>query len=142
MSNSVVIFSADKLRGGIIKDILQRHGIKALWVTIILDIQNAISAHTPIVAIVDTKDSLVDEIDFLKNLCSSLQDSILILLGTPAVIGTFRGPMVHEDLCLADPIDPELIVSKVKESLLAKIKDKKTKKGDLERSLKQFLKLE
>jgi len=142
MSHSVVIFSVDKLRGGIIKDILQRHGITALWAGSILDIRDAISKQTPIVAILDTKDSLAGEIDFLQNLCRTLQDLIFIVLGIPSVINTFEGPGVHKELCLADPLDPELIVSKVKESLLAQSRIKENKHDRLENDLKQYLKLE
>ncbi len=142
MSHSVVIFSVDKLRGGIIKDILQRHGIKALWAGSILDTRDAFSTHTPTVAILDIKDSLAGEIDFLQNLCRTLQDPIFIVLGIPSVISTFKGPGVHAELCLADPLDPELIVSKVKESLLAKSSIKENKHDHLENDLKQFLKLD
>jgi DNA-binding response OmpR family regulator len=141
MSHSVFIFSTDKLRGGIIKEILQRHGIEALWAGSILDARDAFSTHTPTVAILDTKDSLAGEIDFLQSLSRTLHDLVFIVLGIPSVISTFKGPGVHAELCLADPLDPELIVSKVKESLLAQSSQKNNRQDRLENDLKQFLKL-
>ena len=142
MSHPVIIFSADKLRGGLIKDILQRGGINARWDRRILETRDAISEFAPDVVIIDTKSSLSSEIDFLKNLCAMLQDSRVIVLGPPSLIGAFEGPGIREELCLADPLDPDLIVSKVNDILRSRKKNKHVNRSGLENSIKQFLKLD
>jgi len=43
---------------------------------------------------------------------------------------------------LPDPIDPELIASKLKEALSSKTKEQRLQKDGLEFDLKQFLKLD
>ena len=142
MSHPVIIFSADKLRGGIIKDILQRGGIKAGWTRGILETRDAISELTPAAVIVDTKSSLASEIDFLKNLFGTLQDSMVIVLGNPSITGTFEGPGIREELRLSDPLDPDLIVAKVNQILRLRKKNKHLNESGLANNLKQFLKLD
>jgi hypothetical protein len=55
---------------------------------------------------------------------------------------TFGGEGIQKMLCLPDPIDPELIASKVKEILSSKTKEKRLQRDGLESNLKQFLKLD
>lgn len=142
MSYPVIIFSADDLRGEITKQILQRNNIKALWVSRILDVQDTILKHTPIVAIFDTKNALPDEINFLKNFYPTLKDCFVIILGSTSFMEKFEGLGLDKNVRLADPFDPELIVSTTKKILQSKINAKGVKRNVLENDLKQFLKLE
>lgn len=142
MPYPVVIYSADKIRGGILKKILQRNEIKTLLVNKIIEMRDSISKFAPDIVIIDTKNSLKDEINFLKNLSYKKEEIFVFFLGSESVISTFERMDMNKNLHLADPLNPEFIVSKVKKILLSKAKDKKQKKEDLESSLKQFLKLE
>ena len=142
MTCPAIIFSADSIRGGITQQILKRDGIEPVWCRTIRAMQEAVAAHQPPVVILDTKAALVDEVVFLKNLCRALADrSLVLVLGNSSVIDTFEGIDSENPLCLADPIDPERIVSEVKKNM-----ERTPKHGDpegrtLKDDLKKFLKL-
>lgn len=142
MSYPVIIFSADDLRGGITKQILQQNNIKALWVSRILEARDTIVKHTPVVTIFDTKNALPDEIAFLKNFYRTFKECFVLILGNTSLMEKFEGSGLDKNVRLADPFDPELIVSTVKEILQSKTKAKGVKRNILENDLKQFLKLE
>ena len=99
------------------------------------------SKYAPYIVIIDTKNSLEDEINFFKNFPYKIEEVFVFYLGSESVISTFERMDMNKNLHLVDPLNPEFIVSKVKKILLSKAKDKKQKKKDLESSLKQFLKL-
>ena len=142
MPYPVVVYSADKIRGGILKKILQRDEIKALLANRIIELRDSISKFAPDIVIIDTKNALKDEINFLKNLSYKKENIFIFVLGSESVISTFDGMEKHKNLHLADPLNPEFIVSKVKKILLSNAKNKSQKKDRLEDDLKQFLKLE
>lgn len=141
MSFRVIIFSPDKLRGAIIREILQRSGFKALLLNRAIKAKQAIAEYGPPVVIFDTKDCLTDEISLLTNFFRSLQGTQIIMLGNPSVIEMLGGPGIQQNLSLTDPLDPELIVSKVKEALSDDATRKAIEGKELEADLKQFLRL-
>ncbi len=142
MSYPVIIFSADDIRGGITKQILQQNNIEALCVSRILEARDTIVKHTPVVTIFDTKNALPDEIAFLKNFYRTLKECVVIVLGSTSLMEKFEGSGLDKNVLLADPFDPELIVSTVRKILQSKTKAKSVKRNILEKDLKQFLKLE
>ena len=142
MSSHVIIFSADRLRTGITQKVLKRAGIESLSVNRILAAREAIVDNVPRVVIFDTKGIFRDEINSLRNLCRFLREIAVIVLGDRLIVDTFGGEGVQEGCCLADPFDPELIVSKVKEALSSKTKEQRLQRDGLESNLKQFLKLD
>jgi hypothetical protein len=98
--------------------------------------------HTPVVTIFDTKNALPDEIAFLKNFYRTFKECFVLILGNTSLMEKFEGSGLDKNVRLADPFDPELIVSTVKEILQSKTKAKGVKRNILENDLKQFLKLE
>ena len=142
MSYPVIIFSADDIRGGITKQILKQNNIEALGVSRILEARDTIVKHTPVVTIFDTKNALPDEIAFLKNFYRTLKECVVIVLGSTSLMEKFEGSGLDKNVLLADPFDPELIVSTVRKILQSKTKAKSVKRNILEKDLKQFLKLE
>ncbi len=142
MSYPVIIFSADDLRGGITKQILQQNNIEALLVSRILEAQDTVAKHAPVVTIFDTKNGLPDEITFLKNFHRTLKDCAVIILGSTSLMEKFEGSALDRIVCLPDPLDPELIASTVKKILQSKTKTNGLTHRALEDDLKQFLKLE
>lgn len=142
MSSHVIIFSADRLRTGITQKVLKRAGIESLSVNRILEAREAIVDNVPRVVIFDTKGIFRDEINSLRNLCLFLREIAVIVLGDRLIVDTFGGEGVQEGCCLADPFDPELIASKVKEILSSKAKKRRLQRDGLESNLKQFLKLD
>lgn len=142
MSSPVIIFSADRLRTGIIEKLLKRAGIESLSVSRVWEAGEAIVNNAPHVVIFDAKNNFRGEINLLRNLCWSLRETAAIVLGARPIVDTFEGEAVQEGFCLADPFDPELIISKVKEILSSKAKEKRLQGDGLESDLKQFLKLD
>jgi len=142
MSSPVIIFSANRLRTGIIEKLLKRAGIESLSVSRVWEAGEAIVNNAPHVVIFDAKNNFRGEINLLRNLCRSLRETAAIVLGDRPIVDTFEGEAVQEGFCLADPFDPELIISKVKEILSSKAKEKRLQGDGLESDLKQFLKLD
>jgi len=142
MSYPVIIFSADDLRGGITKQILQQNNIEALRVSRILEARDTIAEHTPAVIIFDTKNALPDEITFLKNFYRTLKECFVIIIGSRSLMEKFEGSGLDRNVCLPDPFDPELIASTVRKILQSKTKTNDSTHKTLENDLKQFLKLE
>ena len=146
MSSTVLVFSADelrcKLRGNIIKKILSRSGIESLFFHRILVSGQVIAHHDPDVVIFDTVGCLAEEINYLRNLCRTPARTAAILLGSAEVLEGFEGPFIRRDLCLDEPFDPELIITKLKEFLLLQEEKRDGESDALEKNLKHFLNLE
>jgi len=142
MSSPVIIFSTDRLRTGITQKVLKRAGIESLSVNRISEAGNAVVDNAPCVVIFDTKGIFPDELNMLKNLCHTLRDTAVLVLGDRSIIDTFVGDGIQKMFYLPDPLDPELIVSKVKDALCSKTKEQRLQKNGLESDLKQFLKLD
>ena len=142
MPYPVLIFSADDLRGGITQKRLERSGFEVLLISKILWARDTIAKHTPSVVIFDTSSCFSEEINQIRNLCRTLEHTVVIVLGDPSIIDRFEGPGIRKELCLSDPLDPELIASKVREVFSSKAREKRSENDTLEADLKHFLKLD
>jgi len=140
--NLVLIFSIDELRGGITQKVLKRSGFEALLLRMIMGAKNAIAKHAPGVVIFDIGSYLSEEVNQIRNLCGTLEHTPVILLGDRSITDRFEGTGISKELFLSDPLDPELIVAKVKEVFSLKVKEKFSEGDTLEDDLKHFLKLE
>ena len=100
----------------------------------------AIAQHVPKVVIFDTESCFSEELNHLRNICQTLKHTVAIVLGEAVVIERFKGPLTRRTLCLPDPINPELIATKVKE-LVSRKKKTITGSDTLEKNLKKFLNL-
>jgi len=140
--NLVLIFSIDELRGGITQKVLKRSGFEALLLRMIMGAKNAIAKHAPGVVIFDIGSYLSEEVNQIRNLCGTLEHTPVILLGDRSITDRFEGTGISKELFLLDPLDPELIVAKVKEVFSLKVKEKFSEGDTLEDDLKHFLKLE
>jgi len=108
----------------------------------ILETGDDIVQHSPDVVIVDTESCYPEEINHLRNICQTLKHEVVIVLGRETVIDRFKGPRMRKVLCLFDPLDPELIAVKIKETVSQKEKKGKLTGGDmLEKTLKHLLHL-
>ena len=140
MSDKVSVFSADDLRGKIVEKVLNRNGFECLIFNRILEAGGAIAQHAPKVVIFDTESCFSEELNHLKNICQTLKHTVAIVLGEGVVIDRFKGPLIRKTLCLPDPLNPELIATKVKE-LVAQKKKRLNGSDTLEKTLKKFLNL-
>jgi len=137
----IIVFSVDELRGRITKKILERNGFQVLLLNEILGMREKIAEHSPDVVIFDTYHCFAEEVRHLRNLCGALDNTVVMLLGDPAITEGFRGPNIRRDLRLSDPLDPDLIISKVKAASSSKKEEQNPKTDTLEGELKDFLKL-
>lgn len=142
MSYPVIIFSVDNLRGGLTKKILKRNGFEALLLSKIIGIRDTIVRHAPGVVIFDTFGCFSEEKKQIRSLCQGLESISVIVLGDPSIMEVFDGPSISKERYLSDPLDPELIVSTVKDILISKAKEKRSKSDALVSDLKHFLKLD
>ena len=143
MSSRVLVFSADELRGKIIRKVLDRNGFECLIFNRILETGDDIVQHSPAVAIVDTERCFSEEINHLRNICQTLKHVAVIVLGKEIVIDRFKGLSMRKVLCLSDPLDPELITSEIKEIVYRKKQKWKLTESDrLEKTLKHLLHLD
>lgn len=137
MVSKVLVFSADELRGKIIKKVLNRSGFECLLFNQIFEAGGAIARHAPPVVVFDTEGCFSEEIKRLGNICRTLKRAVAIVLGEAVVIEKFGRRSFPKTLCLPDPFDPELIAVKVNEITAQK---KLRVRGDtLEKTLKSFL---
>ncbi len=141
MPYPVLIFSTYGLRGRITQKILKRSGFEGLLLSKILGARDTIANHAPSVVIFDTYSCFSEEINQIRNLCRTLEHTVVIVLGDQSIIDRFEGPGIRKELCLSDPLDPELIASKVKEVFSSKAREKRSEHDTLEADLKHFLKL-
>jgi len=137
VSDKVLVFSADELRGKIIKKVLNRNGFECLLFNQILEAGGAITQHAPPVVVFDTESCFSEEINRLRKICRTLKRAVAIVLGEAVVIERFKGRPFRKSLCLPDPFDPELIAVKVHEITVQK--KRRAGSDTLEKTLKSFL---
>ena len=142
MSDLVLIFSMDDLRGRITQKVLKRSGFEALLLRMILGAKDTIAKHAPGIVIFDISSYFSEEVNQIRNLCGTLEHTPVILLGDRSITDRFEGTEISKELFLSDPLDPELIVAKVKEILSLKAKEKPSEGDTLEDNLKHFLNLD
>ncbi len=119
MSVPIIIFSVDSIRGRIILNTLRFNGFEALLQDRIMHAEEIIRKNTPSIVILDTKELSPNELDFFRTAHPVLSNSALILLASPSIMKSLDISDIKTELCRTDPIDAELIVSKV-EALLAR----------------------
>ncbi|MBF0228380.1 MAG: hypothetical protein HQK63_02115 [Desulfamplus sp.] len=112
MSVQVIIYSSDRIRGGIVKEILRRNNIGTVLLEKIIDVKSEISSHLPAIIIFDTNNFLKNEVKFLRTFLSSLESCSLILLGNPLITNSLKGFEQLNLIQLPDPLDPDKIASK------------------------------
>lgn len=119
MSVPIIIFSVDSIRGRIILNTLRFNGFEAILQNRIIHAEKIIRENIPPIVILDTKDLSPNELDFFRTACPALSNSALILLASPSIMKSLDVSDIKTELCRTDPLDAELIVSKV-EALLAR----------------------
>ena len=139
MSDRVLVFSADELRGKIIKKVLNRNGFDCLLFNRILEAGGAIAQHAPPIVVFDTESCFSEEINRLRNISHRLKRAVAIVLGEAVVIERFERRPFRKTLCLPDPFDPELIAVKVNEIIAQQQQKRRVGDDRLEKNLKSFL---
>jgi DNA-binding NtrC family response regulator len=143
VSARIIVFSADELRGKILKKVLDRNGFEAIIFNRILETHDEIVPYSPKVVIVDTEKCFSEEIEHLIGICRKMKYVPVIVLGKDSVINRFRGSFFRKSICLSNPIDPDLIVSEIQKIVLEKKKKWKFTENDMiEKTLKHLLHLD
>lgn len=146
MGASVIVLSGDNTRGGILKKILARNGFEVLWFKNYHDAGDALGTGNPLILIFDAKGIYSRETGLIGKLLHAVTEGNLIVLAKPEDIPSFEAQGCAGGLCLSEPLDPELVVSRVKDILSvtpAKAASEKDKGRDgLTSSLKRLLRLD
>jgi len=142
MHYDLVIYSANRSRGGILKKILELNNIKALLFNKVIDVKDSVYANEPEIVILDISQSLDTEINFLINLVQNLKKSFVLVLGMSSGINRFYEIDLHNRLFVLEKFDTDHLVLKIKDLFSSlKTKDTGTSGDMLEADLKKFLKL-
>jgi len=149
MSYQVIVFSTDRIRGGILKKVLQDDKIKILLVAGIIDLETAISSHDPGVVILDTHDTIKSEAVYLKKLSCAIKNRVIFFLGDAAALETFSKDAHCPMVLFPDPFAPERITAKSREILASILPDpdnqnngSKKDANTIENDIKKYLNLE
>lgn len=154
MHSHIIIYSADRVRGGILKKILEISGIHSLLYNKIIDIKkiadktgkigqaNKINKSGPKILLLDINKSIKTEISFLTGFVQNLTDTFVVVSGSASDMKQFYQLDLHGRLFFMDQFVPEQILLKVKNILALKIKTDDINKDIVEADLKEFLKLE
>ncbi|MBF0528249.1 MAG: hypothetical protein HQK55_03045 [Deltaproteobacteria bacterium] len=141
MPPQVVIFSPDKLRGGITKEVLRRAGIETLLISKVAKAKGALVADSPQALVLDTMGCLPEEINILLEHCRTLKQTTVILLGRSSLIEAIAADRGNT-IPLSDPLDPELVAEKVKTAMASPPGLNTEEPQDLQADLIEFLRLE
>jgi DNA-binding NtrC family response regulator len=146
MSSPVIVISQDNIRGAILEKILSRGGFDVLLFKSVFEAEDVLKECNPRVLVFDTKGLKSRETGFLEKLRSHLPWTFVIALVEASATPRSVVEVSPREVWLAEPLDPELIVSRVREiesSLPAeKASDAKPGKDTFMTSLKQLLKLD
>jgi penicillin-binding protein 1A len=117
MSSSVVVYSPDDIRGRIVSKILRVNGIKSLLFSSHFEVKEAIVRNSPALIILDLKKNVSSELNFLETLSYELSEATIIALADTSSVHVLENLGLTNLLCVSDPLDPELVLSMVKDTL-------------------------
>ncbi len=117
MSSSVIVYSPDDIRGRIVSKTLKASGIKTFLFSSHFEVKEAISGHSPAVIILDLKKKVSGELNFLETLSYKFSEATIIALSDTSNAHVLENLGLTNLLCVSDPLDPELILSMVKDTL-------------------------
>lgn len=117
MTHKVIIFSQDEIRGNILFNSLTLNGISPLMCSSQFEARKAIPEHCPSVIIYDARDNLSNELYFLQRLSSDLPKAKIIVLTDQMAKPLWDNLGMVNVIGVPDPLDPELILSRVKDIL-------------------------
>jgi penicillin-binding protein 1A len=140
MSSSVVVYSPDDIRGRIVSKILRVNGIKSLLFSSHFEVKEAIVRNSPPIVILDLKKNVPSELNFLETLSYKLSEATIIALADTSSVHVLENLGLTNLLCVSDPLDPELILSMVKDTLAGEFRVR-TCLRILRKALSKFSKL-
>ena len=117
MTHQVIIFSKDEIRGNILFNSLTLNGLSPLMFSSQFEARKAIPEHSPSVIIYDARDNLSNELYFLQRLSIDLPKAKIIVLTEQIAKPLLDNLGMVNVIGVPDPLDPELIFSRVKEIL-------------------------
>jgi len=132
MRSHIVIYSADRIRGGILNKILKMSGIAPILFNKIVDIKKEIAKDQTGIVILDISNSLKAEIDFLKELVRNVSNIDILIIGRTSDINQFNPDEIILNI---------QNILKIKDMTPLKVEQSDTNEDIVEVDLKGFLKL-
>jgi len=118
MSPSVIVYAPNETRGKIIVHTLKLSGIEAVQFTNHFETEEAARNDSPSIVILDIAKSLKNELVFLKKIIEKHPAIIIVVLVKTSDVTLLKSMDLNIEVCVADPIDPESILLKVRKILI------------------------
>ncbi|MBW1983183.1 MAG: PBP1A family penicillin-binding protein [Deltaproteobacteria bacterium] len=118
MSPSVIVYSPNEIRGKILISTLKLSGIEADQFANHFETEEASRHYSPSILILDVANNLQNEIIFLKKILNNFTEISVVALAKTTDIASLKGMALDIELCVADPLDPESVLFKVREILI------------------------
>jgi penicillin-binding protein 1A len=116
----IVVYSPEKIRGKIIERTLRLRGVKAQLFTTHFELKEAILKRSTPVIVIDAAVNFANEVNFIKTLAHQLPKTALIVLGAMSDESVLERKRLPVARYLPDRIDPDLILSTVRDELAAR----------------------
>ncbi|MEI6127960.1 MAG: hypothetical protein WCQ99_15545 [Pseudomonadota bacterium] len=110
MPFSVLIYSADMVRGKILLKSLQKENILSVLCKTAVELNKAINTQYYDVLVFDTKQNFWNELSIFKNFSGVFKKTTTIILADLQNQPFLKTSGIRHDLCMPDPFDPEAIV--------------------------------
>lgn len=140
MLPSVIVYSPDDIRGRIVVETLKVSGIKTLLFSSHFEVKEAVASYRPPVIILDVKKNVSSELNFLETLSYELPEATIIALLENSNGHILENSGLANLLYVADPLDPELILSMVRDTLAGE-SSLRTYLGKVQTALSKFPKV-
>jgi penicillin-binding protein 1A len=116
MPSPVVVYSPDDIRGQILSKTLEFNNIKSFRYVSHFETIEAVRRRSPSVIVIDAGKNSSDEINFIKELSLLLQGLTLIIICDQSEVSFLEGFELKNSKIVVDPIDPEMVLSLVRDS--------------------------
>ncbi len=125
MTDCVCICSSDDIRRKILHKALFLHGIDALVCDGLADLQKAVGRRAPAIIIYDAKHNPHQANTCLRTITHHMRSTVKIVCAERQFVEHLQRVCLNGDFFVQEPLDPELIVSRVR-YILIELDKKKT----------------
>ncbi|MBF0506189.1 MAG: hypothetical protein HQL09_05085 [Nitrospirae bacterium] len=120
MSLSAVIFSADDIRGALLRKTLEKNGFEVSLYKNIHAAGDILKAKSPPLVIIDKEGYFPGELEYFSSLSGPLAGTSVLVVANSAQDASISLKGVPVEWCLSNPLDLPFIASKAKELLTVK----------------------
>lgn len=139
MPLSVVVFSAENVRGALLRKALEKSGFEVSLHKNVRVAINVLKAKAPQLVIIDRKGYFPRELESFSSLSDLLKNIPVVIVSKAEADSSFTLKDVSVEWCQSDPLDPLAVVAKAKSSLAASGKSDLREKETIAEDLRGFI---